>query len=120
MGSPGVAWSVKSPMQKIGYMAAVVHPKVQMLFASPEGGENEGYTCEDCHGSNAELNDYKMPTDDLYALPRENPVQDALEYDADVTAFMQNTLTPEFDQLLNRGVGPKTAVNCFTCHPVDE
>jgi len=61
-----------------------------------------------------------MPTDERNALPREYQRQDAHEYDADITAFMQNTLTPEFEQLLNRGVGPKTAVNCFTCHPVDE
>jgi hypothetical protein len=122
MGSPGIAWSEKSTQQRMDFMAGVFHPKTHALFeqydASYKGRDK--FTCETCHGSEPELVDFKMPSDSLFALPLENTLAESTEYDADVTKFMQEKLTPAVAELLNQGEGPKTQVSCFSCHPVDE
>jgi hypothetical protein len=63
-----------------------------------------------------ELKDYKMPAD-IYALPTENTIEEARDYDADATEFMTSKVLPEFKKLLNQGHGPETDVSCFSCHP---
>jgi hypothetical protein len=122
MGSPGVAWSAKSYQQRLDFMAGVFHPKTQKVFADFKDtyGKPGAFTCESCHGESPELVSYKMPTGSLYALPKENTLQESLEYDEEMTKFMQDKLTPAVSALLNTGAGAKTEVNCFSCHPVDE
>lgn len=120
MGSPGIAWSEKSYQQRMGYMAAFVHPRSEQLFVAYDSSYEGDFTCETCHGENAELNDYEMPSPELFELPRDNPLEEAREYDAEVTAFMADELTPQFNVWFNQGEGPKTQVTCFSCHPVEE
>lgn len=120
MGAPGIAWSEKSYQQRMGYMAAFVHPRSEQLFVEYDSSYEGDFTCETCHGEDAELNDYEMPSPGLYELPRENAIEEAREYDAEVTAFMADELTPKFNEWFNRGDGPKTQVTCFSCHPVEE
>ncbi len=74
MGAPDTAWSVKTQAQKFGYMAAVVHPKMEKLFADHDSSYADSFTCDTCHGENAEMIDYVMPSESLYALPKENTI----------------------------------------------
>ncbi len=120
MGSPGVAWADKSESQRMGFMAAFIHPRSEALFVEFDDTYEGDFTCETCHGTDAELKDYKMPAEDLYPLPRENALAESMEYDPDTTTFMRDELTTKFNMWLNQGEGPKTDVTCFSCHPVDE
>jgi len=120
MGSPGIAWSDKSEGMRMGFMAAFIHPRSEQLFVEFDDSYEGGFTCETCHGTNAELQDYAMPSEDIYALPRENALEESMEYDAETTAFMRDKLTVSFNKWLNQGEGPRTDVTCFSCHPVDD
>jgi hypothetical protein len=121
MGSPGIAWSQKSYQQRLDFMAGVFHPTAKQLFVDfkPKYAKEGKFTCETCHGESPELVSYELPSDSLYALPKENTIQASLEYDEDMTKFMQNKLTPKVSALFNEGTGPRTETNCFSCHPVD-
>ncbi len=120
MGAPEVAWSEKNVEQKYGYMAAVVHPEMQAVFASYDDSyADEGaFTCATCHGEDAELVDYKMPADGaIMGLEAEDTIQEAMDYDEEVTNAMMAKVTPGLKKLLDQGSGAKTKVTCFTCHP---
>jgi hypothetical protein len=56
--------------------------------------------------------DYKLPNG-LFSLPAANPVEAAKEYDAAVTSFMVDKITPKMAELLQ--LGP-TEFGCFSCH----
>ncbi|MEN9580372.1 MAG: hypothetical protein RJA70_3381 [Pseudomonadota bacterium] len=116
MGAPGISWAAKNKSQQYGYMAAVVHPEMQKVFASYDDSYAEEFTCETCHGSDAELRDYKMPNDEIYSLPAENTIAEALDYDEDVTNAMMAKVVPGLKKLLDQGEGTKATVDCFSCH----
>jgi hypothetical protein len=116
LGAPDTAWAAKNKEQKFGWMAAQVHPKMQQLFIDYDP-DNKPFTCEDCHSDVMEQIDFKMPTDSLYALPPAGPLDDAIEFDAEISLFMVSKVTPLLNKLLNSGDGPKTVVTCFNCHP---
>jgi hypothetical protein len=120
MGAPGTAWSEKTDAQKLGFMAAVVHPRMEKLFSDHDSSYKGSFTCETCHGENAEMIDYAMPPESLYALPKDNPIEESMEYDADVTKFMQESVVPELGKMLDQGEGPRTKVDCFSCHPTED
>ncbi len=63
-----------------------------------------------------DLIDYKMPND-IYPLPVKNTLEEARDYDEEVTEFMATKVIPEFKALLNQGQGPETQVSCCSCHP---
>lgn len=115
LGAPQISWQAKSREQRMGFMAASVHPRMKKLFAE-EDKSYADFSCKTCHGADMELLDYKMPND-IYALPTENTLEEARDYDEEVTDFMVNKVLPEFKKLLNQGVGPETDVSCFSCHP---
>jgi hypothetical protein len=116
LGAPDTAWAAKNKEQKFGWMAAQVHPKMQKLFID-YNPRNRPFTCEDCHSDAMEQIDFKMPTDSLYSLPKDGPLDDAIDYDAEISLFMVSKVTPLLNQLMNTGEGPKTEVTCFNCHP---
>lgn len=118
MGAPEIAWSAKNTEQRFGHMAAQVQPQMHAMFKKYDSSYAETFTCQTCHGENAELVDWKMPNPDLYALPKENTLQASLEYDQEVTSFMME-ITPVMKTLLNTGAGQPTSVSCFACHPVE-
>lgn len=119
MGAPEISWADKNTEQRFGFMAAVVHPKMGQMFGEYHAMFKTSFTCETCHGKNPDLIDYKMPSDELYALPKENTLEESNEYDAAATEFMLKVVTPKLQEMLNQGEGPKTQVTCFSCHPVD-
>jgi hypothetical protein len=118
LGAPSIAWSQKNEEQRFGHMAAAVNPQMHAMFKKYDASYGESFNCKTCHGDDAELVDWKMPNENLYALPKENTVQSSLEYDTDVTNFMME-VTPALKKLLNTGEGAPVAVSCFSCHPAE-
>ena len=119
IGSTGVSWAAKNREQKFGFMAGQVHPVMMQVFMDYDDGYDR-FGCEDCHGADMELIDYKMPQDGLYALPREGAYDDALEFDEEISAFMIAKVTPALQRLYDMGEGPRQEATCFSCHPVSE
>jgi hypothetical protein len=119
LGAPSIGWSHKNEEQRFGHMAAAVDPQMHAMFKKYDSSYGESFECKTCHGSKAELVDWKMPSDDLYALPKENTLQSSLEYDTEVTNFMMGEVTPALKKLLNTGSGAPVEASCFSCHPVE-
>jgi len=115
LGAPEISWQAKTREQRMGFMAAAVHPRMKKLFVKSDKSYGD-FSCKTCHGQDMELRDYRMPND-IYALPTENTLEEARDYDEDVTEFMVSKVLPEFKKLLNQGKGPETDVSCFSCHP---
>lgn len=118
LGAPEIAWSAKNHEQQYGHMAAQVQPQMKALFVKYSSAYKD-FNCQTCHGKNAELVDWKMPNPDIYPLPKENTLQESLDYDSDATNFMMADVTPALKTLLNTGAGAPTTVNCFSCHPAE-
>lgn len=118
LGAPDVAWSEKDREQRMGFMAARFHPKMQAIFKEYDDSF-DGFRCQGCHGEDMDLVDYKMPGD-IYALPTENTLAESRDYDEEVTEFMVKEVMPATEALFNQGAGAPTKVTCFTCHPKEE
>lgn len=119
LGSPSIAWSEKNHEQRTGFMAAAITPVIKELFVEYDDSFETEFTCETCHGENAELVDYKMPNPDLIELPAEDTLESALEDDEEVANFMMK-VTGELKTMLNQGHGSDTKTNCFSCHTAEE
>ncbi len=119
LGAPGTSWAAKTLEQRFGYMAAQVHPVMTKVFVDYDP-DKAGFDCSNCHGSNMEQIDYEMPNKALYALPKERPYDDAIDYDAQIAVFMMTKVTPTLQELFNKGEGPPTKASCFSCHPMAE
>jgi hypothetical protein len=116
LGAPGTSWAAKNTEQRFGFMAAQVHPTMSKVFREYDSSFAK-FECSNCHGSRMEQIDYAMPNKALYALPKERPYDDAIDYDAKIAVFMMTKVTPALQDLLNRGEGPRTKASCFNCHP---
>ena len=46
-------------------------------------------------------------------------IEEAMDFDEEVTNAMMSKVTPALKKLLDRGEGPKTKVTCFSCHMAD-
>jgi len=116
LGAPRVPWRDKTHEERAAFMGAHVEPEMRKLFIAhdPKGYANFG--CTTCHGADADLIDFKMPND-IYPLPAEDPVAEAMEYDAKVAAFMMSKVVPTMARLLSEPPGKPEGVTCFTCHP---
>ena len=119
LGAPGTSWAAKTLEQRFGYMAAQVHPVMTKVYVDYDP-DKAGVDCSNCHGSNMEQIDYEMPNKALYALPKERPYDDAIDYDAKIAVFMMTKVTPTLQELFNKGEGPPTKASCFSCHPMAE
>jgi hypothetical protein len=119
LGAPNTTWAAKNIEQRFGFMAAQVHPTMTKLFVDYDP-DKVGFDCSNCHGSNMEQVDYEMPNKALYALPKNRPYDDAIDYDDKIAVFMMTKVTPALQDLFNRGEGPPTKASCFSCHPVAE
>jgi hypothetical protein len=116
LGAPHTSWAAKTLEQRFGFMAAQVHPVMTKLFVDYDP-DKVGFDCSNCHGSNMEQIDYEMPNKALYALPKERPYDDAIDYDDKIAVFMMTKVTPALQELLNKGEGPRLKASCFSCHP---
>ncbi len=120
LGAPRVAWSVKTHEQRFGFMAAKIHPRMHRMFTVYDDSYADSFTCQTCHGEDADQVDWRMPNPDLYPLPKGNPVEASAEYDPEMTEFMVSNITEDLRKNLNRGVGPDVEVSCHSCHPIEE
>jgi hypothetical protein len=116
LGAPNVRWEAKNHEQRMGYMAAMVEPRMKKLFVEYDK-TYQSFGCQTCHGNDMELVDYEMPTNGIYALPVKNTIAEARDYDEEATEFMLTKVLPELKALLNAGQGPEEEVSCFSCHP---
>jgi hypothetical protein len=119
LGAPHTSWAAKTLEQRFGFMAAQVHPIMTQLFVEYDA-DKAGFDCSNCHGSDMEQIDYEMPNKALYALPKDRPYDDAIDFDDKIAVFMMTKVTPTLQELFNKGEGPRTKASCFSCHPVAE
>lgn len=120
LGAPEIRWADKNQEQRFGYMAARVEPTMEKLFGEFSASYKESFSCETCHGAEPELVDYKMPSPDVYALPKDDPIGATMSDDEEIGNFMMGEVTPTLQKLFDKGHGTKTKVTCFSCHPVEE
>ena len=99
-------------------MAAVVQPAMREIFVEYDKKGFAEFDCQTCHGKNMDRVDFHMPNG-LYGLPKVKPIEEARDYDEEVTEFMVKKVTPLLQELLNRGEGPREVVNCHSCHEVE-
>jgi len=114
LGAPHVPWAKKNREERMAYMAAHVYPSMQKLFQEFDPKTYADFSCQTCHGEDMEAKDYAMPGD-LYELPGDDPIADAMEYDEDVAGFMKDKVAPTMSHLLSQDAPAGKA--CFTCHP---
>lgn len=125
--APGAApksetpWRDKTREEKLEWMALAVLPRMKTLFVEYDAEKYADFDCKTCHGADMELVDYEMPNA-LFSLSKQDPIEAAREYDAEMTAFMVRTVTPEMARLLDRNVtrapgGP--GFGCLGCHPAE-
>lgn len=99
-------------------MGARVKPEMGRLFKTFNAKAYADFDCETCHGPDMDKVDFHMPNS-LYALPAENTIAEAKDYDEKTTEFMMNEVVPTFAKLLREKPGDPAGVTCFTCHPKD-
>lgn len=119
-GKSEIEWKDKTRAQRMDWMGLQVFPKMKSAFKELDESRFADFKCQTCHGDQMEMVDFKMPNDKIYALPLENTVQSAREYDEKVTDFMVNTVTPQMAELLDMPVynpETKSGFGCFGCHP---
>ncbi len=115
-----IAWKDKTRAQRMDWMGLQVFPRMKSAFKEFDESRFSGFACQTCHSDKMEMVDFRMPNDTIYALPLENTVQSAREYDEKVTDFMVNVVTPKMAELLDMPVynpETKSGFGCFNCHP---
>lgn len=119
IGASGTPWKEKTREQRMDWMGIEVFPKMKAIFMEFDGEGYADFQCQTCHGTEMETVDFKMPSS-IYALSTTDPIGEAREYDAEVTAFMTDVLVPEMAKLLDTtpyDPETKTGFGCFDCHP---
>jgi hypothetical protein len=106
------SWKEMNREQRLEFMGLTVMPSMDKLFKEYDAEGFAEFKCQTCHGQDMEAVDYKLPNG-LFSLPAANPVEAAKEYDAAVTSFMVDKITPKMAELLQ--LGP-TEFGCFSCH----
>src|SRR5258706_6387179 len=94
-GSPNVPFRHKTHEDKEAFMGGEVVPVMGKLFRKFDAKGYSKFDCETCHGKDMDRVDFRMPNS-LYALPAENTIGQAKEYDEKTTAFMMNEVVPTF------------------------
>ena len=121
-GAPDVKWADKTFQQRKEWMGIEVLPKMKTAFKAYDETQFKGFGCDTCHGEDGKDNGYKMPTDAIYPLPKDDPVKAAMEYDEKVTKFMVEQVVPDMAALLDmEPYNPETqqGFGCFGCHPME-
>jgi hypothetical protein len=115
-----VAWKDKTREQRLDWMGLMVFPKMKGAFNDFDQERFSKFACQTCHSEEMEMVDFKMPNTKIYALPHNNTLQSARDYDAKVTDFMAGTVVPKMAELLQMepyNPETKSGFGCFNCHP---
>jgi hypothetical protein len=119
-GAPGVAWKDKTFKQRQEFMGVVVLPDMKKMFQAHDSAAFGTFKCQTCHGNDMQAKNFKMPNDSIYPLNPKDPVKGAMDYDAKITKFMLDEVTPKMAELLGEkamGKDPAGTFGCLRCHP---
>lgn len=119
-GAPGVAWDDKTFAQRQEWMSIVFLPAMRDAFQEHDAIAFQNFRCQTCHGEDMTARNFAMPTEGLFPLDAERPIESAMEYDEAVTKFMIERVVPEAAELLDaQPYDPETGrgFGCFGCHP---
>lgn len=119
-GAPGVPWAEKTFEQRQEWMGVVFYPAMKSLFQTHDAIAFKTFKCQTCHGDDMKERKFEMPSDSIFPLDPERPVESAMEYDEAITKFMIEVVVPESAKLLDtQPYNPETGegFGCFDCHP---
>jgi hypothetical protein len=111
--APAVKWSEMTRDQRMEFMGLTIMPEMKKVFQAADPVGYKEFTCQTCHGKDAQQVDFKMPNG-LFALAKPDPIPAATEYDAKVTKFMMDDVVPKMATLMGMEAGKE--MNCFSCH----
>ena len=102
--------------ERVEFMTEIVEPRMQELMQEFDADEFSSFSCSNCHGEDAEENEYELPNG-LEALSNDDfPIEDIEDDERRAYAeFMEEEIVPEIAELLERSIGV-TGVRCTTCH----
>lgn len=103
--------------ERMEFMGLVVMPEMEKLFTAYDAEGYKEFKCQTCHGQDMKEVDYKMPNG-LYGLPKEKTIEVSTEYDAEMTKFMMDKVSPKMAELLGKNLG--TEFTCLSCHETEE
>jgi len=119
-GAPGVAWKDKTFKQRQEYMGIVVLPGMKKTFQAHDGAAFGTFKCQTCHGNDMQAKNFEMPNESIYPLNAKDPLEGAMDYDAKITKFMVDEVTPQMAEMLGEkamGKDPAGTFGCLRCHP---
>jgi hypothetical protein len=128
VGPPEVAWKDMNAKQKRAYMKGAVQPKMKEVFQAFDAQKFAKFTCETCHGKDGADRKYKMPSNDIHALPNTAETFQAKMKKEPTwpkfTEFMSQKVEPAMGTLLDVPVfDPKKpikgAFSCGNCHKLE-
>lgn len=124
-----IDWATMSPDQRIAYMKKVVTPKMKPVFQKFDAKKFKRVDCATCHGKDGKAREYKMPSNDIAALPgTPDAFQAKLKAEPTWpkwTQFMHEQVTPQVAALLGKPhFDPKNPVedafSCTGCHKLEK
>ena len=114
------SWAEMDRDARKKFMSAKVLPEFKTMFKEYDEKTFGGFNCKTCHGDDIKEVDFKMPNAPIYALPADNPIKAARDYDEAATAFMVDKVMPKMAEMLGEEYDKETGAGengCLTCHP---
>lgn len=108
-------WKEMSAEQRMAHMKQVVLPEMASLFKAHDAKEFAAVDCRTCHGKQAELGHFAMPSADLPKLDSTNGFAAEKKKDAPMVEFMMNQVTPRMARLLDAPPYDPTTQQGFGC-----
>jgi mono/diheme cytochrome c family protein len=128
VGPPEVAWKDMTFQQKKAFMKAAVTPTMKPIFQGFDAKKFKTFNCATCHGKDGADRKYKMPSNDIHALPS-TPAAFQAKLKSEPTwpkwtEFMSQKVEPAMGKLLDVPVfDPKKPVEgafgCVKCHKLE-
>jgi len=103
--------------QRVEYMEEVVLPEMAQAFWDYDPVEYEDFSCESCHGENAEADEYEMPSG-IAPLRFPTPA-DATEWERDTREWMDDFVKPRMAELTDQEEWAQNnpdGMRCTSCH----
>jgi len=128
VGPPQVAWKDMTFDQKKAYMKEAVTPTMKPIFQAFDKKKFKTVNCQTCHGEDGADRKFKMPSNDIHALPNTKEGFEAKLKTEPTwpkwTEFMAQKVEPAMGKLLDIPVfDPKKPVEgafgCNRCHKLE-
>ena len=128
VGPPEIAWKDMTFKQKKAYMKAAVEPTMKPIFQAFDKKKFKTVNCQTCHGEDGADRKFKMPSNDIHALPNTKEGFEAKLKTEPTwpkwTEFMAQKVEPAMGKLLDVPVfDPKKPVegafSCNACHKME-